>query len=330
MKKTCLLLVSLFIAAMYSFAQGDSNFLKTKSGLLYKIISDGKGEQLKIGRLIKFNAVVKQEDSVTYSSYGRIPAFTGVDSAARPYDLSEILPMMRNGDSAVMIQLADTIAKINGGEMPPGLNSGDKIFISIRIIQVLQNIEEAQADFMNELDLQKQREAVVVEDFLKTNQIAATKTEMGTYVAISKPGTGAKPDSGKLVSVKYTGMNFKGEKFDSNIDSSFMHTEPYQFAIGQQSTIPGFEDGIKQIAKGGKVKIYIPSMLGYGAQGSPPAIQPYEHLIFEIELVNITEPVKPKPKPKPVVKKKAPVKKKVTTKKPAVKPKPKPKTTGKK
>jgi FKBP-type peptidyl-prolyl cis-trans isomerase FklB len=31
--------------------------------------------------------------------------------------------------------------------------------------------------------------------------------------------------------------------------------------------------------------LFVPYELGYGAQGSPPKIQPYATLIFEIELV---------------------------------------------
>lgn len=267
---------------------GGGSFKKAKSGLLYKIISDGKGAQLKAGNFIKFNAIVKQKDSVTYNSYGKIPAFTAVDSAGRPYDLSEILPLMRAGDSAIIVQSVDSIAKMNMGQMPPGLKKGDKITISIRIVKVLTDLAAAQADYNNEMAVQKENEYKVIEAYLKSKNIAATKTAFGTYVAVENPGVGAKPDSGKQVSIKYTGMNFEGKPFDSNVDTAFHHSEPLNIIIGQMGSIPGFEDGVKQFAKGGKGKIYIPSMLGYGIQGSPPAVKPYENLIFDIEILDIT------------------------------------------
>lgn len=267
---------------------GGGSFKKAKSGLLYKIISDGKGAQLKPGNFIKFNAIVKQKDSVTYNSYGKIPAFTAVDSAGRPYDLSEILPLMKAGDSAIIVQSVDSIAKMNMGQMPPGLKKGDKITISIRIIKVLADLTAAQDDYNNEMTAQKENEYKVIEAYLKSKNIAATKTAFGTYVAIENPGVGAKPDSGKQVSIKYTGMNFEGKAFDSNVDTAFHHAEPLKIVIGQMGSIPGFEDGVKQLAKGGKGKVYIPSMLGYGIQGSPPAVKPYENLIFEIEILDIT------------------------------------------
>jgi FKBP-type peptidyl-prolyl cis-trans isomerase len=277
---------------------GGGSFKKAKSGLLYKIISDGKGAQLKAGNFIKFNAIVKQKDSVTYNSYGKIPAFTAVDSVGRPYDLSEIIPLLHAGDSAIIVQSADSIAKLNMGQMPPGLKKGDKITISIRITKVMTDLTAAQNEFNAEMSAQKEREFKAVEAYLKSKNITATKTPLGTYVEVLNPGTGDKPDSGKQVSVKYTGVNFEGKKFDSNIDTSFGHTDPMSFIIGAQGMSPGFEDGVKQLAKGGKARIYVPSMLAYGMQGNPPVIKPYENLIFEVEVLDITVP-KPQPQGPP-------------------------------
>ncbi|MBY0479382.1 MAG: FKBP-type peptidyl-prolyl cis-trans isomerase [Chitinophagaceae bacterium] len=267
---------------------GGGSFKKAKSGLLYKIISDGKGEKLKPGNFIKLNVIAKQKDSVTYNDYGKIPYFSAVDSAGRPYDLSEIIPLMRAGDSAVIVQSADSIAKMNMGQMPPGLKKGDKITIAIRITKVLTDLSAAQTEFNNEMTAQKEREFKAIEAYLKSKNITATKTALGTYVEILNPGTGNKPDSGKQVSVMYTGTNFEGKKFDSNIDTSFGHAEPMKFVIGSPGMSPGFEDGVKQFAKGGKARLYVPSMLAYGMQGNPPAIKPYENLIFEVEMLDIT------------------------------------------
>jgi FKBP-type peptidyl-prolyl cis-trans isomerase FklB len=36
---------------------------------------------------------------------------------------------------------------------------------------------------------------------------------------------------------------------------------------------------------GSKWRIYLPPELGYGPQGSPPAIEPNEVLVFEIQLI---------------------------------------------
>jgi FKBP-type peptidyl-prolyl cis-trans isomerase FkpA len=287
--KTIQSFLLLLVTALVLASCGDGAFKKTKSGLLYKIVPGKKGQKLKAGNYIKFNVKVYQKDSLTYDSYGKIPAFSMVDSVGRNYDISEVFPLMSDGDSAIIIQSADSIAKMQMGQMPPGLKKGDKVKFMVRIVKTYTDLMTAQTDFNNEMSLQKEREFKTIEAFLKTKNINAVKTALGTYVETITPGTGALADSGKQVSVKYTGMNFDGKKFDSNVDTSFGHVDPYKIVIGQMGSIPGFEDGIKQVAKGGKAKIYIPSMLAYGMQGSPPSIKAYENLIFEIEVLDITD-----------------------------------------
>ena len=283
----------LFLAAAVMLAScGGGSFQKTKSGLLYKIISDGKGEQLKAGDYVKLNVIVKQKDSITYNSYGKIAAYTMVDSS-RTYDISEVLPKMKVGDSAVVVQLADSIAKQQMGQYPPGLKKGDKITLTFRLIKTFKDMGAFQTDVQAEMDVQKEREIAVLDKYLKSKGINAVKTPKGVFVEIINPGTGVKPDSGKQVSIMYTGTTMEGKKFDSNIDTSFGHTEPLQFVIGQMGMIAGFEEAAKMLMKGGKAKAYIPSMLGYGMQGRPPAIMPYDNLIFEMELIDVTDAPKP-------------------------------------
>jgi FKBP-type peptidyl-prolyl cis-trans isomerase len=215
-----------------------------------------------------------------------------VDSG-RTYDISEVLPKLKVGDSAVIVQLADSIAKQQMGQYPPGLKRGDKVTFTLRIIKTFKDLAAFQADVQKEMDVQKEREVATLEKYLKTKGVNAIKTPKGVFVEIINPGSGVKPDSGKQVSIMYTGTNLEGKKFDSNIDTSFGHSEPLQFVIGQMGMIAGFEEAAKMLMKGGKAKAYIPSMLAYGMQGRPPAIMPYENLVFEMELIDVTDAPKP-------------------------------------
>ncbi|HMO32439.1 MAG TPA: FKBP-type peptidyl-prolyl cis-trans isomerase [Lacibacter sp.] len=286
--KTIQSLLILAVAGVLFASCSGGSFQKAKSGLLYKIVSGSKKEKLQPGAYIKFHVKVYQKDSLSYNSFGKIPAFTMVDSLGRSYDISEVFPLMYVGDSAVVVQSLDTIARLSGGQMPPGFKKGDKIKIMFRVLEQYTDMAQAQDQYNKELEQQKEREIAVIEDYLKKKNITTTKTAGGTFVEIMNPGDGAKPDSGQKVLVKYTGMTFDGEKFDSNVDSSFGHVDPFPITIGQMGSIVGFEDGVKQLAKGGKAKVYIPSMLAYGMQGSPPKIKSYENLIFEIEVLDIT------------------------------------------
>jgi FKBP-type peptidyl-prolyl cis-trans isomerase FkpA len=47
--------------------------------------------------------------------------------------------------------------------------------------------------------------------------------------------------------------------------------------------------------KGAKIRVYVPSSLGYGSSGKPPKIKPNEHLMFEIELVDIKDKMPQQP-----------------------------------
>jgi peptidylprolyl isomerase len=95
-------------------------------------------------------------------------------------------------------------------------------------------------------------------------------------------GPGAKP--GDVVVVNYVGMNFSnGQEFDASWDRG----QPFPVQLGAGHVIPGWEKGLIGIKKGGRRKLTIPPELGYGAEGSPPAIPPNETLIFVIDVVSI-------------------------------------------
>lgn len=96
-------------------------------------------------------------------------------------------------------------------------------------------------------------------------------------------GTGATPQRGQRVVVHYTGTLENGTKFDSSFDKN----QPYDFVLGRDPVIKGWEEGLATMKVGGKRKLIIPPHLGYGVTGDPPRIPPYSTLIFEVELLDI-------------------------------------------
>ena len=60
----------------------------------------------------------------------------------------------------------------------------------------------------------------------------------------TKVGTGATPRTGQICVMNYTGWLYdngvKGKKFDSSVDRG----EPFEFPIGQQRVIAGWDEGV--------------------------------------------------------------------------------------
>ncbi|MBF6600568.1 MAG: FKBP-type peptidyl-prolyl cis-trans isomerase [Dehalococcoidia bacterium] len=97
-------------------------------------------------------------------------------------------------------------------------------------------------------------------------------------------GGGASPTTGQRVKVHYTGTLTNGKKFDSSVDRK----EPFEFNIGVGQVIRGWDEGVMGMKVGGKRRLTIPSSLGYGSRGAPPAIPPDADLIFDVELLGVS------------------------------------------
>ncbi len=101
-------------------------------------------------------------------------------------------------------------------------------------------------------------------------------------------GTGPVAEPLKLYKVKYTGwLAADGKKFDASDDHP--GKEPIQFPQGRGRVIPGWDQAFEGMRIGGKRRIFIPYQLAYGAAGRPPVIPAKADLIFDIELVDVTD-----------------------------------------
>ena len=96
-------------------------------------------------------------------------------------------------------------------------------------------------------------------------------------------GEGRRAKPGDTLTMQYVGVSWStGEQFDASWDSG----QPFPFKLGAQMVIPGWDQGMVGMRKGGRRLLIIPPDLGYGPQGSGP-IGPNETLIFAVDLVDI-------------------------------------------
>jgi len=112
-------------------------------------------------------------------------------------------------------------------------------------------------------------------------------TPSGLRIIDSQIGTGATPRPGQTCVMHYTGWLYqngaKGQKFDSSLDRG----RPFEFPIGRQQVIPGWDEGVASMKVGGRRTLIIPPELGYGARGAGGVIPPNATLIFEVELLGV-------------------------------------------
>jgi FKBP-type peptidyl-prolyl cis-trans isomerase len=323
MKRINYLLV-VIAALSFTVACKNVNYKKTKSGLLYKIFpAKGKDSLIRNGQIVKFHYTIKINDSVLFTSLGKLPAYQAIQAMEKPaYNLLDILPLMKKGDSAVTVQMTDTLLK-QGIQLPPNAKKGDRFITTFRVMEVFNTDSLARADYTIESEKDKPRqlkeqeeemaksqkeaekqqlkemeeleksgeiakEMKELEAYLSRKKINAQKTGKGTYVTIQQQGTGPAAELGKYVNIKYTGRILAND--------SVFQSNSYAFKLGT-TVIRGWTEGLQLFNQGGKGVLYIPGFLAYAADPGP-AGKPFSALVFDVEVLEVSDkPIQPSPPP---------------------------------
>jgi len=313
MKKN-LILLAVAAITIYGCSGG---FKQGQGGMLYNIVADKSGTNIKDGDFITLSLVAKTEgDSVlanTYTSGRPVPAM--VQKSQYKGDIWSALTLLSEGDSATIKLNIDSMAK-KGQPKPPGMK-GKYIIYQIKIEKVIakgnlaDNIFKGRIDdyFKGVTDELKKAEPGKIQKYVTDNKITATKTASGLYYQITKTGVGPTPAAGDTAVVYYTGKLLTGKVFETNVKEEAMKDKatynpmnpykPIRFAVGMKQVIPGWDEGLMLMNKGSKITLVIPAALAYGEQGMGPVIAPYSALVFEVELVDIVKPNPNAPKPTP-------------------------------
>lgn len=99
-----------------------------------------------------------------------------------------------------------------------------------------------------------------------------------------EPGDGPEAAAGNLVEVHYVGVSWSnGKQFDASWDRG----DTFKFKLGAGQVIEGWDKGVAGMKVGGRRKITIPPMMGYGKRGAGGVIGPDETLIFVVDLVGV-------------------------------------------
>lgn len=154
-----------------------------------------------------------------------------------------------------------------------------------------EEIQTAMQEFQQEMTAKQQEKTKMLAEknqkeglaFLEANKgkPGVKTTASGLQYEILTEGSGANPKATDEVTVHYKGTLIDGTTFDSSYDRN----QPATFTLN--GVIPGWTEGVQLLKPGGKMKLYIPSALGYGERGAGGAIGPNAVLVFEIELLSV-------------------------------------------
>lgn len=179
-----------------------------------------------------------------------------------------------------------------------------KKFDAIQIMTDYFENEEERLAALEKERVEKQAEVqemmAVFAQELEEQSVKATALPSGLKMMVLAQGDGEKPKIGQKVDVMYSGYLPNGSLFESNYEEVAKKYGKYDERRAQgggympaamsyatnSGLVAGFEEGLLTMKVGDKVRLFIPSHLGWGAQGAGP-IPPNSDVIFDIELTGI-------------------------------------------
>jgi len=144
--------------------------------------------------------------------------------------------------------------------------------------KVMQGMAEAKMKKTSAVEKEKGKAFLVKNKTRKE----VMQTPSGLQYEILVKGTGPVPTKADTVSAHYKGSLIDGKEFDN----SYKRGEPLTIPVA--GVIPGWTEALTMMPVGSKWKLYIPSSIGYGDVGAGQDIPGGATLVFEVELLGIT------------------------------------------
>ncbi|MBB6482386.1 peptidylprolyl isomerase [Spirochaeta isovalerica] len=235
---------------------------------------------------IGYNFPVEMDSSLTYDQPGLISmdAVSGMSSGSR-FFISKTTDSVLNGKYTAFGRL------VEGNAVLAKLKRGQEI-LSVEIVRTDSDALSFQTDQdtfnrLSKVALDRQLETFKTENpdvFAAIDALGegVQKTLTGIYYNISREGNGIKAQNGDTVSVHYTAMLIDGTVFDSSISRG----QPFEFTVGTQSVIAGWDETLLSMSIGEQRSVIIPPNLAYGDVQAGP-IAPNSWLLFQVELLDI-------------------------------------------
>jgi FKBP-type peptidyl-prolyl cis-trans isomerase len=153
-----------------------------------------------------------------------------------------------------------------------------------RIDEVLREHDAAmaQAEVSGQPDASSEAALSAERRFMDAEKAKPGVKVLGDGILMTElaPGNGPKPDLNGRVEVQYVGRLPDGTIFDQS-------KKPQWFRL--DSVISGWTTALQEMPVGAKWRLVIPSDQAYGAEGAGDLIDPFTPLVFEIELIAVSQ-----------------------------------------
>lgn len=103
----------------------------------------------------------------------------------------------------------------------------------------------------------------------------------GVHYIVRRQGEGVRPSAKSTVLINAIGVLPDGTIFED----TYKKKQPITATIN--TLIPGLNEAVQLMPVGSVWRVFIPSALGYGAQGLQNLVPPYSALVYDIELIEI-------------------------------------------
>ncbi len=239
--------------------------ITTASGLKVIFTKRGDGIEAKAGMVVKVHYVGKLEDGTEFDNSVKRgePIEFPLGSGYVIPGWDEGIAMMKVGDKATMI-------------IPPAIGYGSRDMGTI----------PPNSTLYFDVELVDAREVPKPEPYdVEGKKIEKTPSGL-QYILVEDNEEGEQAYANMVAEVNYTLYLEDG----SVVDSSIPKGKPMEFTIGAGNMIRGFDEGVRLMKVGDKMRLIIPAKLGYGDRGAGGVIPPGATLIFDVELMSLRRP----------------------------------------
>lgn len=249
-------------------------------------VVEGDGEEIEEGDVVTTYLYVGNggTEEQVYNDYD-----TGA-AQSLPYDEAQVGPVFTAlmegqtfGSRVVAVTTADELFGGQAEGNPLGLPVDDPVLVVADLVEEQAVSPEPSSREPEDADPAEQ--PTVVEEggdpvALDFSGVEEPELDQPVQVLVLEEGDGPEVTAQDTLTVDYLGSVYDA---DEPFDGSYSRGEPLVSPLS--GLIPGWTIGLEGVPVGSRVLLQIPPALGYGTQGSPPAIPGNATLWFLIDII---------------------------------------------